>query len=273
MSRVVVIGAGLGGLGAALRLQGAGARGRRRRAAPGARRPRLPTARRRRDVGHGAVADHDAVGARGDVRGRRARPALGGAPAAAGPDVPPDPLGGRRTPQLDFAADAGALARRGGPSSRPRTREQVGPFLERAAADLRAGHPRGRPQGVRRPLAEFAALVPPDAAPQRADAAARVRLRASSSHPRVREAFSFHSLFIGGNPFRVPAIYGALVYLQVARRRLVPPTAGSTPSWRRWRDRSTSAAAWPSRRSSKRARPRHPACGLADGSRVAPPTR
>src|SRR4051812_3687637 len=34
-------------------------------------------------------------------------------------------------------------------------------------------------------------------------------------HPRVREAFSFHSLFIGGDPFRVPAIYGALVYLQV----------------------------------------------------------
>src|SRR4051812_37769743 len=35
------------------------------------------------------------------------------------------------------------------------------------------------------------------------------------SHPRVREAFSFHSLFIGGDPYRVPAIYGALVYLQV----------------------------------------------------------
>src|ERR687889_52895 len=34
-------------------------------------------------------------------------------------------------------------------------------------------------------------------------------------HPRVREAFSFHSLFIGGDPFRVPAIYGALVYLQI----------------------------------------------------------
>lgn len=34
-------------------------------------------------------------------------------------------------------------------------------------------------------------------------------------HPRVQEAFSFHSLFIGGDPFRVPAIYGALVYLQV----------------------------------------------------------
>ena len=35
------------------------------------------------------------------------------------------------------------------------------------------------------------------------------------SHPRVREAFSFHSLFIGGDPYRVPAIYAALVYLQV----------------------------------------------------------
>lgn len=34
------------------------------------------------------------------------------------------------------------------------------------------------------------------------------------SEPHVREAFSFHSLFIGGDPFRVPAIYGALVYLQ-----------------------------------------------------------
>ncbi len=33
-------------------------------------------------------------------------------------------------------------------------------------------------------------------------------------HPRIREAMSFHSLFIGGDPHRVPAIYGALVYLQ-----------------------------------------------------------
>lgn len=35
-------------------------------------------------------------------------------------------------------------------------------------------------------------------------------------HPRIRETFSFHSMFIGGDPFRVPAIYAALVYLQVA---------------------------------------------------------
>src|SRR5258705_13639094 len=34
-------------------------------------------------------------------------------------------------------------------------------------------------------------------------------------HPRIREAFSYLSLLIGGDPFRVPAIYAALVYLQV----------------------------------------------------------
>jgi phytoene desaturase len=32
----------------------------------------------------------------------------------------------------------------------------------------------------------------------------------------VRQAFDFHSLFIGGDPFRAPAIYTALSYLQVA---------------------------------------------------------
>jgi phytoene desaturase len=34
--------------------------------------------------------------------------------------------------------------------------------------------------------------------------------------PHVRQAFDFHSLFIGGDPDRVPAIYAALVYLQIA---------------------------------------------------------
>ncbi|MFN8620996.1 MAG: phytoene desaturase family protein [Chloroflexota bacterium] len=36
------------------------------------------------------------------------------------------------------------------------------------------------------------------------------------SEPHVRQAFDFHSLFIGGDPSRVPAIYTALTYLQVA---------------------------------------------------------
>jgi len=34
--------------------------------------------------------------------------------------------------------------------------------------------------------------------------------------PRLRMVFDFHSLFIGGDPWRVPAIYSALAYLQVS---------------------------------------------------------
>ena len=34
--------------------------------------------------------------------------------------------------------------------------------------------------------------------------------------PHVRQAFGFHPLFIGGDPFRVPAVYAALAYLQLA---------------------------------------------------------
>lgn len=34
--------------------------------------------------------------------------------------------------------------------------------------------------------------------------------------PHVRQAFDFHPLFIGGAPFRVPAVYAALAYLQIA---------------------------------------------------------
>ncbi len=34
--------------------------------------------------------------------------------------------------------------------------------------------------------------------------------------PRLRQVFGFHSLFIGGDPDRVPAIYSALAYLQLA---------------------------------------------------------
>ena len=90
---------------------------------------------------------------------------------------------------------------------------QVAPFL----AALRPIYERAILDAGRRDFGSaraFAALVP-----------SMVRLGALRSlhgfvaryfeHPRVREAFSFHSLFIGGDPFRVPAIYGALVSLQV----------------------------------------------------------
>lgn len=36
------------------------------------------------------------------------------------------------------------------------------------------------------------------------------------TEPHVRQAFGFHSLYIGGDPFRVPAVYAALAYLQIA---------------------------------------------------------
>ena len=58
----------------------------------------------------------------------------------------------------------------------------------------------------------------------------------------MREAFSFHSLFIGGDPFRVPAIYAALVYLQVLDG-VWYADGGVYASSRRWRGRSTCAAA------------------------------
>ena len=34
--------------------------------------------------------------------------------------------------------------------------------------------------------------------------------------PHVRQVFGFHPLFVGGDPFRVPAVYAALAYLQIA---------------------------------------------------------
>ena len=86
----------------------------------------------------------------------------------------------------------------------------------------------------------------------------------------MREAFSFHSLFIGGDPFRVPAIYGALVYLQCSTAAGTP-TAASTRSSRRWRARSTCAAARRSSAIEHARRARDAACGCAAAS-ASPPT-
>lgn len=61
---------------------------------------------------------------------------------------------------------------------------------------------------------DFAALVP---------RMARLGALRSVAHfvgrffadPHVRQVFGFHPLFIGGDPFRVPAVYAALAYLQI----------------------------------------------------------
>jgi phytoene desaturase len=209
--RIVVIGAGLGGLGVALRLQGAGHEVTvfDRRELPGGRAYRLRDGDFTWDTG----------------------PSLLTMPwvleetfAAAGLDLHRevrltriDPLyrirwaGEER--YLDFTSNC------------ERLRSEIARFSTRDAAALDGFLAAVKPiyeHGIlaagRRPFLrarDFAGLVP-----------TMVRLGAALplyrfvarhfEHPRVREAFSFHSLFIGGDPFRVPAIYAALVYLQVA---------------------------------------------------------
>ena len=167
----------------------------------------------------GPVADHDAVGARGDVRRGRARPPSRGHAAPARPALP-DPLGGRgRALRLRRRPRRGCARRsRSSPRATPRAST---PFLAALRADLRATAILGA--GRRRvPLARATSR---GSCRRWCGSARCAPLHAFVArffeHPRVREAFSFHSLFIGGDPYRVPAIYGALVYLQVARRRLV----------------------------------------------------
>ena len=133
----------------------------------------------------------------------------------------PDPLGGRAATTSTSCAEPERL--------RARDREVLGRATRRAStaflAALRPIYEDGHP-GRGPPRRSCARATSPRFVP--AMVAARApRCRCTRfvarhfRHPRVREAFSFHSLFIGGDPFRVPAIYAALVYLQVARRRLV----------------------------------------------------
>jgi phytoene desaturase len=211
VSRVVVIGAGLGGLGAALRLQGAGhdVVVVEQRERPGGRAYRLQDGGATWDMGPSLITmpwvleETFAAGGldlRSEVRLRRLDPMY----RLTWADEPR---------HFDFAADAGRLAQEVAKFSAADAR-RVGPFLDA----LRPIYEQGILDAGRRAFGtprEFAALAP-----------RMLRLGALQplhrfvsrffTHPRVREAFSFHSLFIGGNPFRVPAIYGALVYLQLA---------------------------------------------------------
>ncbi len=120
----------------------------------------------------------------------------------------PDPLG-RRGPAPRLRPEPERLRDEVARFSRA-TPPQVERFLDGAAADLRARAILGAGRRDFRRAADLARFAP-----------RMVRLGAALplhrlvarhfEHPRVREAFSFHSLFIGGDPFRVPAIYGALV--------------------------------------------------------------
>jgi phytoene desaturase len=208
--KVIVIGAGLGGLAAALRLQATGCDVTvlEQRDAPGGRASRLTDRGFTWDTGPSLITMpwvlEEAFAAGGldlhrEVRLRRL-----------------DPLY-----RIRWAGDSRTLDFAGSPV---RLREEVARFSPSDArrvddflAAVRPIYEHAILGAGRRPFEDMrslAALLP-----------TMLRLNALMpldrfvaryfEHPRVREAFSFHSLFIGGDPFRVPAIYAALVYLQV----------------------------------------------------------
>ncbi len=208
--RAVVIGAGLGGLATALRLQGLGCEVTvvEQRPLPGGRAYRLRDAGFTWDMGPSLLTmpwvleETFAAGGldlHSEVTLRRLDPLyrIRWAGEAAHLDFSADPERLRDEVAKFSAADAA----------------RVEPFL----AALAPIYEQGILGAGRRPFlaaGDFARLVP---SMLRLDALRPLHsfVARHFSHPRVREAFSFHSLFIGGDPYRVPAIYAALVYLQV----------------------------------------------------------
>ena len=210
MTRVVVVGAGLGGLACALRLQGQGydVTVVEQRDRPGGRAYQIADGGYTWDTGPSIITMpwvlEDTLAAGGlDLASELTLHRL-------------DPMYRIRWAgeprHLDFTDDRDRLAQEIAKFS-TRDAERLPDYLAALEpiyreAILGAG---GRAFLSAR---EFAGLLP-----------MMVRLRAAEplwhftarffDHPRVREAFSFHSLFIGGDPFRVPAVYGALVYLQI----------------------------------------------------------
>jgi phytoene desaturase len=208
--RVIVIGAGLGGLAVALRLQGAGFEVSvlEQRDAPGGRASQLTDGGYTWDTGPSLITMpwvlEETFAAGGldlhrEVRLRRL-----------------DPLY-----RIRWADDERTFDFADSPA---RLREEVARF---SAADARrvddflaATRPiyeHALLGAARRPFEDvrsLAALLP---TMLRLDAVLPLHRFVGRyfAHPRIREAFSFHSLFIGGDPYRVPAIYAALVYLQV----------------------------------------------------------
>jgi phytoene desaturase len=208
--RVAVVGAGLGGLAAALRLQGAGhdVVVLEQRAAPGGRASRIRDAGFTWDTGPSLLTMPWVL---------EELFACGGLDLWSELDMHRlDPLyrmrwaGDERT--LDFTGDVARL------------REEIAKFSPRDAGALESYLAAVKPiydeailDAGRRAigLADLARMLPAMVR----TGAARSLWHLTAQHfrdERVREAFSFHSMFIGGDPFRVPAVYAALVHLQIA---------------------------------------------------------
>ena len=208
--RVVVIGGGLGGLAVALRLQAQGCDVTvlEQRDVPGGRASRLRDGGFTWDTGASLITMPWVVEQTF---------------AAGGLDLHREVTLRRLDPmyRIRWAGEERTFDFADSPA---RLREEVARFSERDARRVEDFLDAARPiyehavlDAGRRPfedLRSLAALVPTMV---RLDAVAPLYQFVARffRHPRVREAFSFHSLFIGGDPFRVPAIYASLVYLQV----------------------------------------------------------
>ncbi len=208
MSRAVIIGAGLGGLAAALRLQGAGydvcvLEGA---GTPGGRAGRIREQGFTFDTGPSLITMpwvlEEAFAAGGlDFHGEVALRRL-------------DPFyrlnWEAEERHLDFTDRAGMpdeIARFSAKDARA-----FEPFMEALRPIYEDGILGAGRRAFQTP-AELARFVPRMVRLGAALPLSRMVAR-HFEHPRIREAMSFHSLFIGGDPHRVPAIYGALVYLQ-----------------------------------------------------------
>jgi phytoene desaturase len=208
--RVIVIGAGLGGLAVALRLQASGCDVQvlEQRDAPGGRASRLRDGGFTWDTGPSLITMprllEETFAAGGldlhrEVRLRRLRPLYRIRWAG-------------EAQTFDFSDSPARLEEevaRFSPSDANRVEDFLGalkPIYEYAVLDV------GRRafDDVRSLAPLLPTLLRLSAVQPVSDFVARY-----FRHPRVREAFSFHSMFIGGDPYRVPAIYAALVYLQV----------------------------------------------------------
>jgi phytoene desaturase len=209
MSRIVVIGAGLGGLGAALRLQGMGHEVTvvEQRATPGGRASQIKDGGYTWDTGPSLITMpwvlEEVFAAGGlDLHAEVTLREL-------------DPFyrifwaGEKR--HLDFARDRESM------------QAEIAKFSARDAAAFPGYMDAMKPiyeEGIlgagRQKFDSIGQLL--RFTPRMVKLGAALPLHYATSrhfkHERIREAFSFHSLFIGGDPFRVPAIYGALVYLQ-----------------------------------------------------------
>jgi phytoene desaturase len=208
--RTVVVGAGLGGLAAALRLQGQGhdVVVLEQRPRPGGRAYRLEDGGFTWDMGPSLIT----------------MPwVLEEAFAAGGLDLHAEVTLRRLDPfyRIRWAGDERSLDFTG---DRQRMQAEIAKFSSRDAAryddfvaDLKPIYEQGILGAGRRAFSSPVDLVRFLPSMLRLRAALPLSRFVGSyfEHPRIRETFSFHSLFIGGDPFRVPAIYAALVYLQL----------------------------------------------------------